>query len=826
MTLESIYETRGNGSLLHRPSTSPAFNDNDEDNNGVYSSRESTPLIEDVSDRVTVASGHLMPSQHLVGDPLEMQLFDTTGWRLSEPGDAEHAYVPSIAAPYTYVHPKDEHGIAFNLSENRNQLPHASPNTDSDFAKDRLEAWANNGFGGRFKPWKEKIASGLAVLKHYTFSSHNQRMSVLVGACLGAGAKDDGEVREGPVFSYIKGAPERIIKLCNPHSIPADFSQRLQSYTSQGLRVLAVAGRHVPGTWSEAKTLTRDVIEKDLHLLGLAVFENRVKPRTASTIAKLSNAEIRTVMITGDNILTACSVGKSCGMVDPRSIVLQAFTVERTDVKWRRCFDSEFVHRDLALETDRLGQHSVAEFENVMHLGHLKPSIDISPEKQTPSDFCIPMLDNEDSSSANGLDSEVPVYELVLERADHGNKAVFPAGVEADGLKYVRFTKLAGKLPASRWRKRNHPQDEQVSIAISGAELATLRQHCFQDYQRLIVTCTIFARMSPDQKTQLIEDLIDLGYCVGMCGDGANDCGALKAAHVGVSLSEAEASVAAPFTSTVADIDCVETLIREGRCALVTSFSCFKFMALYSFIEFTSVMIVYWIDSNLGDFQYLYVDLFVILSLAVTMGRTGPYVALAKKRPPGSLVTPVIITSLLLQIGIHMIFQAGALLYLKQQTWFVPLQPSTSGDNIECFENTVIFLVSNFQYVWVSLAFSIAKPFRAPLYTNISYIIIVCALLGFNTFLTLHPSGWFANVLELMYLPSMSFRLWLLAIAVGNFLISYLLEQLIVTTSTFQGIIRAIRRKRQYKNKYKDLAKDIITSNWIRSRVAERVNTS
>ena len=31
--------------------------------------------------------------------------------------------------------------------------------------------------------------------------------------------------------------------------------------------------------------------------------------------------------------------------------------------------------------------------------------------------------------------------------------------------------------------------------------------------------------------------------------DGANDCGALKAAHVGISLSEAEASVAAPFTS-------------------------------------------------------------------------------------------------------------------------------------------------------------------------------------------------------------------------------------------------------------------------------------
>ena len=87
------------------------------------------------------------------------------------------------------------------------------------------------------------------------------------------------------------------------------------------------------------------------------------------------------------------------------------------------------------------------------------------------------------------------------------------------------------------------------------------------------------------------------GYYVAMCGDGANDCGALKAAHSGISLSEAEASVASPFTSKIANIECVPQLIREGRAALVTSFGVFKFIAGYSLVQFTSVLLLYYVSN-------------------------------------------------------------------------------------------------------------------------------------------------------------------------------------------------------------------------------------
>lgn len=85
----------------------------------------------------------------------------------------------------------------------------------------------------------------------------------------------------------------------------------------------------------------------------------------------------------------------------------------------------------------------------------------------------------------------------------------------------------------------------------------------FSNTPQMLVRGNVFARMSPDEKHELVERLQSLDYCCGFCGDGANDCGALKAADVGISLSDAEASVAAPFTSRQFDISCVPQLIKS-----------------------------------------------------------------------------------------------------------------------------------------------------------------------------------------------------------------------------------------------------------------------
>lgn len=60
-----------------------------------------------------------------------------------------------------------------------------------------------------------------------------------------------------------------------------------------------------------------------------------------------------------------------------------------------------------------------------------------------------------------------------------------------------------------------------------------------KDKRDLFWKVTVFARAKPNDKTKIIMVYQHFDKIVAMCGDGANDCGALKQASIGLSLSEA-----------------------------------------------------------------------------------------------------------------------------------------------------------------------------------------------------------------------------------------------------------------------------------------------
>ena len=77
---------------------------------------------------------------------------------------------------------------------------------------------------------------------------------------------------------------------------------------------------------------------------------------------------------------------------------------------------------------------------------------------------------------------------------------------------------------------------ETWTLCLEGPEMADLFGLDQVLGREVILRSTIFARVSPDQKEQIVKELKETGLKVLMCGDGTNDVGGLKKADVGIAL--------------------------------------------------------------------------------------------------------------------------------------------------------------------------------------------------------------------------------------------------------------------------------------------------
>lgn len=164
----------------------------------------------------------------------------------------------------------------------------------------------------------------IGIVRQFPFSSALQRMSVV--------ARTLGDKR---MDAYMKGAPEVIASLCKPETVPVDFEKVLEDYTKQGFRVIALAHRKLESklTWHKVQHVSRDAIENNMDFMGLIIMQNKLKQETPAVLEDLHKANIRTVMVTGDNMLTAVSVARDCGMILPQDKVIIAEALPPKDGK-------------------------------------------------------------------------------------------------------------------------------------------------------------------------------------------------------------------------------------------------------------------------------------------------------------------------------------------------------------------------------------------------------------------------------------------------------------------------------------------------------------
>lgn len=109
---------------------------------------------------------------------------------------------------------------------------------------------------------------------------------------------------------------------------------------------------------------------------------------------------------------------------------------------------------------------------------------------------------------------------------------------------------------------------DKTMQAITGAQLALAYEQGAQKFSECVHSTNVFARVSPHQKKQIIEQIMNDGDFVAVTGDGVNDAPALNHAHVGIAMGLRGTDVARESADIILTDDHFASIVQgilQGR---------------------------------------------------------------------------------------------------------------------------------------------------------------------------------------------------------------------------------------------------------------------
>lgn len=303
----------------------------------------------------------------------------------------------------------------------------------------------------------------------------------------------------------------------------------------------------------------------------------------------------------------------------------------------------------------------------------------------------------------------------------------------------------------------------------------------------VITRLRVFGRMLPDGKVSVVHTFQELGQVVGMCGDGSNDCGAMRAAHVGFAISADENSLVAPFMSVKQEwaatnsnsnpegtfgvrrsltkkiesllqrkksgdvgeddgtLDKLVSLLIEGRACMASNMAVFSYYVGWAAtISFSELALIARNQCSLSTAAWFLVDILLSVLLPAAMVFIPAATRLTGHKPSGLLLGPRNLLGIFCACVAYAALWSFAIGLLNRNEFYTHWDSRSLGiasfewnRMADTFESEVTFILVMTHVATLGVLYSFGGSHRQPIIRNLLLVTAYLALVAYVSHLFL-----------------------------------------------------------------------------------------
>ena len=174
-----------------------------------------------------------------------------------------------------------------------------------------------------------------------------------------------------------------------------------------------------------------------------------------------------------------------------------------------------------------------------------------------------------------------------------------------------------------------------ISQSISGAEIDEMDP---EEFRKNVLNYRVFARVSPENKVQIVQALQSHGKICSMTGDGVNDAPSLKAADIGVAMGIGGTEVAKDAADMILVDDnfiTIKNAVMEGRNLFnnIKKYVVYLLRSNFGEVVLMASAIFAGFSSPLSTIQILWVNLFTDTAPSLALGVDAGSDAVMNEKP-------------------------------------------------------------------------------------------------------------------------------------------------------------------------------------------------